>query len=80
MIPSWLDWLIAGHDADTMPPEWMATRLAEHDRWTRAQQQPGMALIVADSAEMARRQFWVAVAAKKQRWATVTPLRRERGA
>jgi len=65
MIARWLDYLIAGHDADTMPPEWMVTKLPEHDRWTRAQQQPGMALIVADSAEMARRTFWERVAAKR---------------
>lgn len=60
-----IDWLM-GVDDLTMPPEWMATRLSEHDRWTRSQQQPGMALIVSDTQTMARRHFWSRQLAKRQ--------------
>ena len=51
-------WLLSGSDEQTLSTHWLQTRCFEHDDWTRSQQQPGMALIVADTRAMERRQFW----------------------
>ena len=63
------NWLVTGSAEQTMSKHWMRDKMPEHDAWTRNQQLPGMALIVADTRAMQRRAFWVRLAEKKQqRW------------
>ena len=52
------NWLVTGSDVQTLSKHWLQHKMPEHDTWTRSQQQPGMALIVADTRAMERRQFW----------------------
>ena len=59
-------WLLSGSDEQTLSKHWLQTRCLEHDTWTRSQQQPGMALITADTTATAQRQFWTRLAEKKQ--------------
>lgn len=65
MIARWLDYLIAGTDDTRLSDEWLVAKMPDHDRWTQSQQQPGMARIVAGVDEMARREFWQAIEARK---------------
>ena len=59
-------WLLSGSDVQTLSKHWLQTRCPAHDTWTRSQQQPGMALITADTTATAQRQFWTRLAEKKQ--------------
>ena len=52
------NWLVSGSDVQTLSKHWLEHKMPAHDDWTRSQQQPGMAVIVADTRAMERRQFW----------------------
>ena len=59
-------WLLSGSDVQTLSTHWLQHKMPAHDDWTRRQQQPGMALITADTTATAQRQFWTRLAEKKQ--------------
>ena len=65
-------WLLSGSDVQTLSTHWLQHKMPAHDTCTRSQQQPGMALITADTNATAQRQFWTRLAEKKQqRWGVV---------
>jgi len=61
------NWLVTGSDVQTLPKDWLRDKMPAHDDWTRSQQQPGMALIAADTKATAQRQFWERLADQKPR-------------
>ena len=64
-VSALLDWLVSGTNDQTLSPEWLQDKLPAHAAWNESQQQPGMAIIVADVATMRRRHFWQAIEARK---------------
>ena len=74
----WLDWLLNGSDDLTMPKTWLADhdRLRAYSHYTRRQRFQGS--ITADVAEMRRRVFWEAVAAKREQRAVIRQFGRGR--
>ena len=71
-VPHLITWFLTGRDEQTLSEGWLRDKMPEHERWTASQQQPGMALIVADTKATAQRQFWTRLAEKKQqRWGVV---------
>lgn len=75
MIHTVVRYLLNGSDDQYMHPEWLQERMAEHDTWTRSQADPRLAIVVSDSAAMARRNFWKCMAEKQQRLVTKFPRR-----
>lgn len=61
-----LRFLVFGSDKLRLPASWLADvdRLAAYEAYTKRQRWQGV--VVADVAEMRRRAFWVAIAAKRQ--------------
>lgn len=79
MTPAHLiTWLLTGRDEQTLSEDWLRDKMPQHAAWTASQQQPGMALIVADVAEMARRQFWQRLAEKREQRAVIRQFGRGR--
>lgn len=75
MIRACVQYLVSGSDEQYMHPEWLETKCAEHEVWTRAQADPRLAIIVSNSAAMARRDFWQRIAEKQVRLVARFPQR-----
>lgn len=77
ILSRFVRWCAQGSDEQTMSREWMDNYLAAHVNYTESQAVPGMALIEADSSEMARREFWQRVAAPRALPDNVVEMRRK---